>query len=439
MKVIRVVIYIRVSTEEQVKHGYSLQAQKERLIEYCKERGYQIVFIYVDEGKSARSKLRNRKALLQLVEDAKQNKFDRVVIWRLDRWFRNIADYYKIQEILEEHHVDWECSDEEYNTTTSNGRLHLNIKLSIAQNESDQTSDRIKFNFQNMVKNKRAIGGKNGLPLGYAISGEEKNKRVVKDPETKQIATDMWENIQITGSIRQTMIYINNKYNLSICYDSMRHYFMNTKYYGYYRGVHEYCPSYVSKKTFDEVQSLIKRNVKLNKRHEYIFSGLLRCPHCGRTMAGFCTKCTYKYKTSLYPGYRCNYRYQKLCDYSKRPVEKTLETYLLDNIQDILKKRIIEIKKLEEKQQVTKIIDKEKLNKRLARLTDLYLDEMIDRKKYDQEYQKINQQLEEVEKQEEVKNNNFSNLEELLKTNALDIYHKLNNSSKRMFWAKFLG
>ena len=153
--IIRVVLYIRVSSEEQVKHGYSLQSQRERLIEYCKQKGYQVVEIYVDEGKSARSKLKNRTELLRLIEDA-----------RLDRWFRNIADYYKVQEILDNNKIDWECSDEEYSTTTSNGRLHLNIKLSIAQNESDQTSDRIKFNFDNMVKNGRAITGSQGVPLG---------------------------------------------------------------------------------------------------------------------------------------------------------------------------------------------------------------------------------------------------------------------------------
>ncbi len=438
METIKAVIYIRVSSEEQVKHGYSLQSQRERLIDYCKENRYQLINIYVDEGKSARSKLKNRKALLQLVEDAKRNKFNRIIIWRLDRWFRNIADYYKIQEILDEHHVDWECSDEEYNTTTSNGRLHLNIKLSIAQNESDQTSDRIKFNFENMVKNKRAIVGKQGLPLGYTISGEEKNKKVVKDKTTEHIVTDMWNNIQITGSIRQTMIYINSKYNLSICYDSMRHYFMNTKYYGCYRNITDYCPAYITKETFDKVQLLVKRNVKQNKRHDYIFSGLLRCPHCGRNMAGFCTKCTHKTKVSFYPGYRCNYRYQKRCDYSKRPVEKTLELRLLNNIQEYAQKEIIKIKS-EEKKKERKIIDVNKLKKRLSRLTDLYLDEMIDRSKYDEEYKKINTLLSEAENSKIKENNSKAQLEALLTTNVLDIYNKLNNSSKRMFWANIIN
>ena len=125
-----VALYIRVSTEEQVKHGYSLQAQKERLLEYCKSHNYKVVDIYADEGKSARSKLKSRTELQRLINDVEKHKFDLIVFWRLDRWFRNVADYYKVQEILEKNKVDWECSDEEYNTTTSNGRLHLNIKLS---------------------------------------------------------------------------------------------------------------------------------------------------------------------------------------------------------------------------------------------------------------------------------------------------------------------
>ena len=179
-EIIKAALYIRVSTEEQAKHGYSLSSQKQRLIEYCKEQNYMITGIYIDEGKTARTKLKNRTELLRLIEDAKQKKFNRIIIWRLDRWFRNIADYYKVQETLEANKVDWECSDEEYNTTTSNGRLHLNIKLSIAQNESDQTSDRIKFNFDRMIKNGNIIVGKQGMPLGYTSSGTEKNKRMIR-------------------------------------------------------------------------------------------------------------------------------------------------------------------------------------------------------------------------------------------------------------------
>lgn len=440
--IIRVVLYIRVSSEEQVKHGYSLQSQRERLIEYCKQKGYQVVEIYVDEGKSARSKLKNRTELLRLIEDAKLKKFDRIVFWRLDRWFRNIADYYKVQEILDNNKIDWECSDEEYSTTTSNGRLHLNIKLSIAQNESDQTSDRIKFNFDNMVKNGRAITGSQGVPLGYMVAGEERNKKVVKNPETEQIAIDMLKYVKKCGSVRKTVIYINEKYNLKICYDSMRHYLMNEKYYGYYRGIENYCEPYITKNEFNEIQSLIKKNVKCNKKYDYIFGGLLKCPICGCKLAGYqqiSTKPRYnkKYK---YPSYRCRHaNYDKLCHYHKYPHESVIESYMINNIYNEMLQLIKKSESLQEENDIRiKKIDKEKIKTKLARLTDLYLDGMILREKYDQEFEKLNSLLQEANENTVEKKRDLSQYKEFLNSDALSIYNKLNNSSKRMFWAKYI-
>lgn len=439
-KVVRAALYIRVSSEEQVRHGYSLSSQKQRLLEYCKQNKYKVVDLYADEGKSARTKLKNRKELLRLIEDAKRGKFDRIIFWRLDRWFRNIADYYKIQEILDQYKIDWECTDEEYNTTTSNGRLHLNIKLSIAQNESDQTSDRIKFNFNMMVQNGKAIVGKQGMPLGYTIAGEKKNKKMIKDPNTEYIANDMWESIKNTGSIRKTLIYINNKYKLNICYDSMRHYFMNEKYYGYYRGNKNYCPAYVTKKEFDEIQALVTRNVKMNKRHDYIFSGLLKCPVCGRNLAGFTSKTTKSHGKKVefkYPSYRCNYKYQGNCNYHKRPVEKTVEQYLLNNIEEEINKYIIEINKLKEKDEFFPTIDVEKLKKKVDRLTDLYIEGRISKEKYDKEYNKTTDLIN-ANSVSNKENIDLSNLKKVFKKDTIEIYRNLSNENKRNFWASFI-
>ena len=440
---IKAVLYIRVSSEEQVKHGYSLLSQRERLIEYCKQKNYQVVEIYVDEGKSARSKLKNRTELLRLIEDAKLHKFDRIVFWRLDRWFRNIADYYKVQEVLESNKIDWECSDEEYSTTTSNGRLHLNIKLSIAQNESDQTSDRIKFNFENMVKNGRAITGSHAVPLGYMVAGEEKNKKVVKNPETAHIAIDMLDYVRKCGSIRQTLLYINEKYNLRIVYDSMRHYLMNEKYCGYYRENKNYCEPYIAKKEFDEIQALIRNNNRSNKRYDYVFSGLLKCPKCGCKLAGFTSKTTKSHGKKVefkYPSYRCNHSYNdKLCDYKKRPVEKTLEAYLINNIEKEMMSIIknSEMATYKENIKVNKI-DKEKIKIKLSRLMDLYLDGMILREKYDTEFEKLNSLLQEAETEAIEEKRDLSQYKDFLKSDALSIYNNLKNSSKRMFWTKYI-
>jgi len=441
-KIIKAAIYIRVSSDEQVKHGYSLQAQRARLIEYCKEKGYQIEEIYVDEGKTARTKLKNRTALLQLIEDAKLKRFNRIVFWRLDRWFRNIADYYKVQEVLEKNGIDWECSDEEYNTTTSNGRLHLNIKLSIAQNESDQTSDRIKFNFERMVKNGNAITGSHAVPLGYMVAGEEKNKHIVKNPETEPIAIDMLNHIKKSGSIRQTLLYINQKYDLKICYDSMRHYLMNEKYYGYYRGNSNYCEAYITKKEFDEIQSLVRRNVKANKRYDYIFSGLIKCPVCGCRLAGFTsktTKCHGKAVEFKYPSYRCNHAYNdKLCSYRKRPVEKTVEEFLLNHVGEIIKWEILRAENIENIKAEVKRVDVDKIKAKLSRLTDLYLDGMILREKYDIEFEKLNSMLSEAQVQPIQNNRDLSLYKEFLNSDTLSLYKKLNNKAKRMFWASYI-
>ena len=147
MKNKRVALYIRVSTEEQARQGLSLDAQLADLRSYADKHNYEIVGVYTDDGSSARKKPFSRRAFKQLIEDIKQNKIDRVLFIKLDRWFRSVKDYYKAQEILDMHEVDWETTQEDYNTTTTNGRLMLNIKLSIAQNESDMTSDRIQFVF----------------------------------------------------------------------------------------------------------------------------------------------------------------------------------------------------------------------------------------------------------------------------------------------------
>lgn len=437
-KIIRAAIYIRVSTEEQVRHGYSLQSQKDHLKEYCKQKKYKVIDIYADEGKSARSKLKNRTELLRLVEDAKCNKFDRIIFWRLDRWFRNIADYYKVQEVLEANKIDWECSSEEYNTTTSNGRLHLNIKLSIAQNESDQTGDRIRFNFENMIRNGRAIQGSHCMPLGYKVDGEEKNKHVIKDEEKAPIVYDMFEHFKTYNSIRKTLLFINNKYNLEINYDSMRHYIKNELYTGTYRGIDNYCEPYITKKEFEENQLRIKNNNKDNKKYEYLFSGLIHCYNCGCKMSGFTHRTTKpKYnKVYINHAYRCNKAHSSHTCTNRSPImEHILENYLLKNILYSVKQYIATNEKIEDNSQ-KKIINIDKIRQKIDRLTELYIDGKISKDKYNTDYEKFENEIKEYENNNKKKD--LSKLKSLVDSDALTIYNQLNNESKRAFWQTYI-
>lgn len=111
-KTLRCAIYIRVSTTEQMMHGKSLEAQKDYLIHYAKEHDMNIVGIYADEGKTARKELKRRKAIQELVKAVERDEIDVILFWRLDRWFRNLSDFYKVQDILDQHNVRWISASE---------------------------------------------------------------------------------------------------------------------------------------------------------------------------------------------------------------------------------------------------------------------------------------------------------------------------------------
>ncbi|MCI9434732.1 MAG: recombinase family protein [Bacilli bacterium] len=449
-KIIRVVLYIRVSTEEQAKYGYSLKAQLDRLKEYCKQKGYKIIEIYIDEGKSARTKLNNRKELLKLVEDAKEEKFDRIVVWRLDRWFRNVADYYKIQEVLEAHNISWECSDEDYNTNTAMGRYVLNLKLSDAQNESDKTSERIKFNFDNMIKNKKPTFGSKSLPLGFIVDGEgdknNKNKRVIKNKEVENIVYDMFDNFELTHSIRKTLNYINDKYNLLIHYDSMRKYLKNPLYYGCYKETEDFCEAYITKERFNNIQSLVKKNNKDNKnKYNYIFSGLVRCPICGNSMSG-CTHTSIKKRKNgiktrhQYPYYRCNRHWSSnLCENNKMLSQNVIEQWLINHFKEELKKQIDNIQSISDVS--TKnivILNADKINDKLDRLNELYIEGRITKDKYDNDYNKFKEEIKIVKIQEETKRDTTKYKKILENASTIDIYKELTDENKRIFWSNYI-
>ena len=174
----RVFLYIRVSTEEQAIHGLSIEAQTAALEEWARANRHKVVGIYIDAGISARKPASKRPELQRLLDDVRAGAGELIVFTKLDRWFRNIAEYYKVQEVLEKNHVDWKTIHEDYDTTTASGRLKINIMLSVAQDEADRTGERIKAVFENKIKKGEVISGK--VPLGYKIEG----KKLVPDPET---------------------------------------------------------------------------------------------------------------------------------------------------------------------------------------------------------------------------------------------------------------
>lgn len=281
----RAALYIRVSHEEQAMNGYSLQAQENRLRSYATEKHYTIIDIYRDEGLSARSRPGRRKEFARMIRDIQHEKIDIVIFIKLDRWFRNVSDYYTYQAILEEYHVEWETTEEEYNTSTAQGRLYLNIKLSIAQNESDTTSERIRFVFADKIKRGEIISGK--LPLGYICQ----NKHIVPDAATAPIVRALFQHYLSTGSIRSVVYLLASVYGITRSYTALTKLLRNTKYIGTCYGIENFMEPIVPQDLFYAVQEKLNgtnplTNARSPSNPRYLFTGLLTCPECGHKLIG---------------------------------------------------------------------------------------------------------------------------------------------------------
>lgn len=112
----KVALYVRCSKEEQAKFGDTIEAQTEDLKEFARQHHLQVVDIYVDEGHTARKKYNKRKEFVRMLHDVELHKFQYIIFTKLDRWFRNISDFYKIQEILDNNGVTWLTALERYET-----------------------------------------------------------------------------------------------------------------------------------------------------------------------------------------------------------------------------------------------------------------------------------------------------------------------------------
>lgn len=277
----RAALYIRVSTEEQAMHGYSLDAQRDNLTSYAKEHNMLIVDYYVDEGASARKKYTTRKEFMRMLGDIESGLIDIILFIKMDRWFRSVADYYKVQEILDKHKVDWKATLEDYDTTTSSGRLNLNIRLSIAQNESEMTSERIKFVFQN--KKQRGELVNTSHPLGYKVE----DKRLVLDPEAAPIVQDIFQKILNGNSTHGIVKYCRENYGINLARSTFHKLLRNPIYMGELYQTKGIVEPIISEDDFQRVQELLSRNIKYAPSGVvYIFTSLLICGECNHHMAG---------------------------------------------------------------------------------------------------------------------------------------------------------
>ena len=155
-------IYIRVSTREQAEEGYSIGAQKDRLISYCHAQGWTDYRIYVDEGVSAKDM--KRPQLIQLMDDIKAGKINLILVYRLDRFTRRVRDLHEMLEFLEKYQCKFRSATEMYDTTTAMGRMFIGLVALMAQWEVENMSERISFALEKKVTDGEHVGAP---PFGY--------------------------------------------------------------------------------------------------------------------------------------------------------------------------------------------------------------------------------------------------------------------------------
>jgi len=174
-------VYIRVSTQDQAQHGFSLDAQQDALQNYAKALGYEIYKIYKDEGKSAKDL--KRPEMINLLRDAEAKKFQAIFIYKLDRFSRSLKDLILTIDKLKELNIDFISLQDKIETASASGKLMFQIIGAFAEFERNIIGDRTKFGMQQKAKEGGFI---TKAPKGYRLLNK---KLLVDDEESKKVKT----------------------------------------------------------------------------------------------------------------------------------------------------------------------------------------------------------------------------------------------------------
>ncbi|MBR2588624.1 MAG: recombinase family protein [Bacilli bacterium] len=394
-------IYMRVSTEDQAREGFSLPEQKERLEAYCKFNGYKIVEYYTDAGISAKTG-NFRPEYDRMLEDGKQGKINMIIALKLDRITRSTRDWETLMDYLEKYNINIAFVNDDINTTTANGKMVSRIMMSVSQNEIERTSERTIIGLEGAIKQGHIPAR---APLGY----KHIDKKLVPDPLTKDIVIRIY-NLYFEGLTYNTITKLFNKEK--VCGKtnwkdtSILKIITNVIYKGdYIQGKTTRNPRYfpdvvepiVSRELWDSCQVQKKKNQRNYMRSQtYIFLQKLKCPKCGRILAG---GASHKIKADKwYYYYRCekcrgNIREHEIEDSIKELLSDIFEYDSVVNefFLPVLQNKIHNPKEEFEKELTI-------LNNKKARIRKAYIDELFTEDEYKEETNTIENKIKDIQK-----------------------------------------
>ena len=394
-------IYIRVSTFDQAREGFSLGEQEERLKEFCNFKRYNIYKVYQDAGISAKND--KRPAYQEMIEDVKKGNINVIVALKLDRLTRSVYDIEKLMKFVNDYECDIDCMADESNTTTSNGRMVMRIMTSVSQNEIEKCSERTKFGMAGAIKNGH-------IPNRTGLGFKRENKKLVPDPLTKDIIVRIFD-LYLEGKSHQAIANIYNKEKVlgkTNWYDSTIQKILSNELYkgDYVNGKRTKHPTYyenviepiVSKEKWESCQYQKLRNARHYERTAtYLFTNKLKCSKCGNFLGGHATT---KTNGKKYYYYKCN-----TCKtyFNEIDIEKELKAFMLELAKqdDLINNYYTPFikSKLEDKTEDYKKEIKE-LDKQLDRIKTAYIKGVVKLEDFDKEIKHIEYQKSDLEKRQ---------------------------------------
>ena len=424
-------LYIRVSTEDQAREGFSLPEQEKRLRAMCEYKGYEIYKVYKDAGISAKTG-NKRPAFEELLQDIKDKKCNTIVVLKLDRLTRSVYDWENIIKFLEENNAYLDCANDDINTTNANGKMISRILMSVSQQEIERTSERTKVGLSGAIKAGHIPAR---APLGY----KHVDRLLVPDPLTKDIIIRIF-NLYSEGCTYVKIAKIYNEEKVLgktnwrdttilkiISNEIYKGDYVSGKRSGnsvYYENVVE---PLVSKELWENCQVQKKKNSRNYMRTQtYLFLQKLKCPKCGRILAGGATHKVKNDKWYFY--YRCE-------DCKNNIKENKIEEAIMHILNDVFEydsvvnefflpvlKNKLENPKDELEEEI------KKLNNKKKRLKEGFVNELFTIEEFKEETEKIDNLIKELEEKiisnEQAEQLNFTVNDILLKRD-MDYINKI--------------
>ena len=457
-------IYIRVSTEDQAREGFSLGEQEEKLKQLCDYKGFEVYKVYCDAGISAKD-MEHRPKFQKMLKDMKDGKINYIVAYKLDRVTRSVRDLEELISQLEKYNTYLVCDRDDVNTSTANGRFFVRMLTVLSQLEIEIVSERTKFGLNGAIKSGHLPGQ---VALGFKKDG---NKKTIIDPATAPIVKRVFD-LYLQG---KTFLQIANVFNDENVLNKnwkdthIERIINNRLYMGdyemykrlkewknvepviYMNVVDPIIPRYIWEEC--QAQKIINQRTYTRDR-VYTFFQKLKCPKCGKIMK--CKDSGGKRKKYVY--YNCEDCHENIREsYVEEEFEKIVGQLLrFDNeYNELFLPLFADKEKVADKSDIEREIIN--LTKQKERIKKAYMSEVVELDDFKEDLKVINEKLDiltkQLEKEQELKNKNrFTpekvmadrDLQRIFMTNGKDVsifltqWQTMTKEDKQEFIARYI-